>query len=215
MAIKQMLILRITSDACDVEISQIKAAAEMNGIVVDTSEEITTTQQLIDAVDRQNPYDYIYVASHGNAEGISGNDYSVAWYEFADHVCVAETINDNCIFLLACCRGGFRRVAYDMFAGCPLIEYVFGPRWNLTKSDITTAFHIFIYNMEQRKLQPDQAAKRASDGTGYDFLCFDRVEIEQTEEYQYRRDEIDVLIGHLYDSKKEEVEGESEKQATT
>ena len=69
--------------------------------------------------------------------------------------------------------------------------------------------------MEQRKLQPDQAAKRASDGTGYDFLCFDRVEIEQTEEYQCRRDEIDVLIGHLYDSTEEEVEGESEKQATT
>ena len=199
MPVKQMLILRVTSDACDVEIAQIKSAAEMHGIIVDVTDEITSTPQLADAVRRGVPYDYIYVASHGSADGLSGDNYSVSWYEFAYHVCVEETINDNCIFLLACCRGGFQRVAYDIFAGCSLIEYVFGPRWTLTKPDLTAAFHIFIYNMEQRKLQPGQAAKRASDGTGYDFLCYDRVEIEQTEECLYRRDEVEVLLQPLYD----------------
>ena len=69
-------------------------------------------------------------------------------------------------------------VALVMFDACASIDYIAGPRWTVTGQDITTGFHVFIYNMLIRKEQPGTAAHRASAATGYDFFCHDRVEID-------------------------------------
>ena len=69
-------------------------------------------------------------------------------------------------------------VAMQLFNACLKIDYVTGPRWTVTPQDITTGFHIFLYNLAIRREQPSTAASRASAGTGYDFYYYDRVELE-------------------------------------
>lgn len=80
--------------------------------------------------------------------------------------------------MLGCCRGGLKRVALQLFCACDSIDYVCGPRWTVTGADISAGFHIFIYNMVVRREQPSTAVHRASMGTGYDFFCHDRVEMQ-------------------------------------
>ena len=71
-------------------------------------------------------------------------------------------------------------VAMSMFLACSKIDYVIGPRWTVTAQDITTAFHVFLYNLAIRREQPSTAATRASAATGYDFYYYDRVEVEDS-----------------------------------
>ena len=184
---KKMLILRATSDACDVEVEQIQSIAQMLGMERPTVADIKTRDDLKKAISSGESYDYLYIAAHGDGEGFGDNNgFSLSWWDFSFDLCQTDVLGQNCVLLLACCRGGLKYVAYDIFAGCDRIEYVFGPRWTVNASDITAGFHTFIYNMEEKRLQPDQAAERASKGTGFDFLCFDRVEVEQTDEYLNR-----------------------------
>ena len=186
---KTLLILRASKDVCDVEINQIKTIAEMHGMqtivhIIDTAASIT---QLAAYGTR---FDYVYLATHANPIGFGDDGYFVEWYEFAQTICPIDVIADNAVFLLACCRGGVRQVSYDIFAGCEKTQFVCGARWKLTAPDLTAGFHAFIYNMEYRRLQPDQSAKRASKATGYDFLCYDRVEIERTKEFEDHKKQI-------------------------
>ena len=181
---KKMLILRATSDACDVEVSHIQTIAQMHQMEKPKVADISSRDELKEAISDGNSYDYIYIAAHGDCDGFGDNEgFDMSWEDFAFDLCTTDVLAQNCVLLLACCRGGFKYVAFDMFAGCDKIEYVFGPRWTLRAEDITAGFHTFIYNMESRRLQPNQAAERASNGTGYDFLCYDRVEVEQTAEF--------------------------------
>ena len=71
-------------------------------------------------------------------------------------------------------------VAMSMFFACGKIDYVVGPRWTVTAKDITTAFHVFLYNLAVRREQPSTAASRSSLATGYDFYYYDRVEAEDS-----------------------------------
>ena len=48
----------------------------------------------------------------------------------------------------------------------------------MTPHDLIVGFHVFLYNMEIRKEQPTTAAMRATNATGYEFFCYDRVEID-------------------------------------
>jgi hypothetical protein len=187
---KTLLILRASQDICEVEIKQIETVAEMHGMAtfIHTIDGPGALSKL-DTYGTQ--FDYVYLATHANPEGF-GDDgtYFVTWIEFAQVICPLDIISHNAVFLLACCRGGVREVSYDIFAGCDKTQFVCGARWKLTAADLTVGFHAFIYNMEQRRLQPDQAAKRASDATGYDFLCYDRVEIERTKEFKDHQERI-------------------------
>jgi|GEM_PF-868248 len=183
---KKMLILRATSDACNAEVIQLATIAAMLGMDEPVPVDIKTTQDLADILHSGESYDYLYIAAHGDAEGFCGDELFVSWSQFAGMLCIAPVLNPNAILLLACCRGGLKHVSYTMFASCDKIDYVFGPRWSVTASDITLGFHTFMYNMEDRRLQPDRAAERASKATDFDFLCFDRVEAELTSEYQDR-----------------------------
>jgi len=183
---KQFLLLRASHDICQVEIEHIQTVARMHGLeprvhLVDSQESLNSLEQYT------FEFDYIYLASHANPDGFGDQQFFVPWFSFAHVICPLNMFTDRAVFLLACCRGGVEKVSYDIFAGCDRIQFVCGPRWKVTAPDLTVGFHTFIYNMENRRLQPNQAAERASHATGFDFLCYDRVEIERKPEFERHR----------------------------
>ncbi len=181
---KHLLIIKASKDVCKVEVDHIRAIAGLFEMDV-VEHTIDSTESLFELAALGKRFDYVYLAAHANTEGFGDPDgYFVPWYDFSMTICPFDIINHNGVFLLACCRGGIKDVSYDIFAGCAAIEYVCGPRWKVSPPDLTLGFHTFIYNVEDRRMQPDQAAKRASAATGFDFLWYDRVEIEKSAEYQ-------------------------------
>jgi hypothetical protein len=193
---KHILLLRASSDVCQVEVDQIQTIAKMHGMepVLHT---VAGADSLARLADCHVQFDYIYLATHANPEGF-GDDgtpgYFVPWYQFAHVICPMDILTHSSVFLLACCRGGVEQVSFDILAGCDKAQFVCGPRWKLAAPDLTAGFHAFIYNMECRRLQPDQAAKRASDATGYDFLCYDRIDIERRPEFKEHQERIWGLL---------------------
>ena len=164
---KNLLIIKGARDVCDIELSQIRTIAEMFGMDV-TQHEVSSAGALNDLASFGKKFDYIYLAAHANPDGFGDpTGFSVSWFEFSTTICPLDIVNYNAVFLLACCRGGVEKVSYDIFAGCDKVEYVCGPRWKVRAPDLTAGFHTFIYNIEFRHLQPDQAAERATQATGW------------------------------------------------
>jgi hypothetical protein len=132
------------------------------------------------AVKGKKPFDYIYLCAHANMRGFGEKDGTnlTDWCDFARVLCDSNTLDQGAVLLLACCRGGLKGVAVGLFECCPKIDYVCGPRWLATGPDLTAGLHVFIYNREIRREQPSVAVKRSSDATGYDFFCYDRIELE-------------------------------------
>lgn len=142
--------------------------------------EFTTHEKFEKDVLGKKPFDYIYLAGHANPQGFGEADGSrfCSWWDFGVSLCATSILTSGSVLLLGCCRGGLRMVGLMLFQACASIDYIAGPRWTVTGQDITTGFHVFIYNMLIRKEQPGTAAGRASAATGYDFFCHDRVEID-------------------------------------
>jgi hypothetical protein len=176
---KKLLIIKAASDVCSSEIDHLKAIAGMFGIshcTMTLTDMSTFNQQLCNG----DKYDFIYLGAHANTLYFGESDGSIAipWEDLAIAFCSSDCLNYGAILLLGCCRGGLKRVALQLFCGCDNIDYVCGPRWTVTGADISAGFHVFIYNMVVRREQPSIAVHRASLGTGYDFFCHDRVEME-------------------------------------
>lgn len=178
---KKLLIIKASKDLCAAEVDHIRTIADLFGIVHETYDFIDPNAFRTAMIDR-GKYDYIYLGAHADLFGFGERDGSVVmpWEDFGLALCNAHCLNRECILLLACCRGGLRRVALTLFLSCAEIDYVCGPRWTVTGLDITAGFHVFIYNMEARHEQPSCASERASKATGYDFFCYDRVELEDS-----------------------------------
>jgi hypothetical protein len=181
---KRLLIVKACDDVCATEIDHLKNIAEMFGM----------THCLVDLVGMDefkkklcggDKYDYLYLAAHASPFdfGTADGKVSITWSDLSVALCETQCLNPEAILLLGCCRGGLRRVAETLFFNCDQIDYVCGPRWTVTSHDLTAGFHVFIYNMESRHEQPSTAVRRASGATGYDFFCYDRVEVE--DHYQY------------------------------
>lgn len=178
---KQLLIVKASSDICAAEVEHIRSIAtmfDMKNCTVD----ITSIDDFRKKICPRRKYDYIYLAAHANTASFGTSDgiINIGWIDFAGVLCETDCLNRECILLLGCCRGGLKGVSELLFMSCDKIDYVCGPRWLANKHDITTGFHVFIYNMEIRNEQPSHAAKRASDATGYDFFCYDRVEFDDS-----------------------------------
>lgn len=176
---KNLLIVKACNDLCSTEIEQIENIAKMFDMEPKTIE-VKNKQDLKTQFCGGAKYDYLYLAAHAdpNEFGSEDNSITITWSEFAEVICETQCLNQDSILLLGCCRGGLQRVADTLFNNCGQIDYVCGPRWTLFGKDITVGFHVFIYNMESRREQPSTAVKRASQATGYDFFCYDRVETE-------------------------------------
>ena len=176
---KKLLIIKATDDLCAAELDQLEAIARMFEIQP-TIYEFSTIEKFVEDLREKGTYDYIYLGAHANPYefGDSQGKIRVGWNDFGYSLCSAMCLSPECVLLLGCCRGGLRPVARMLFDSCLAIDYVCGPRWTVRPSDITVGFHVFIYNMESRKEQPSVAVSRASQATGYDFFCYDRVEME-------------------------------------
>ena len=178
---KKLLILKASRDVCAAEVDHLKTIAEMFGMVHETFD-LTHPASFQAAMVGHGKFDYIYIGAHADLSGFGESDGSTVmqWEQFALALCESQCLNRESILLLGCCRGGLRQVAMRLFSSCCEIDYVCGPRWTVTGLDITAGFHVFIYNMEARHEQPSCATERASKATGYDFFCYDRVEVEDT-----------------------------------
>ena len=102
--------------------------------------------QLEEMLKTASPYDFIYVSTHGNDEGMCNKDESldVSWIEFGLLLCENRTLSENSILMLSCCRGGLNQVAYDLFNSCPDITYVVGPRTSLAAKQMQICYSILL-----------------------------------------------------------------------
>jgi len=177
----KILIIKASCDICNNEIEHIKTIARMFSMI---PEEITLRTDMNDfqtEITGKGPFQYVYLCAHANPHFFGEADGSAihSWEDFAAAICAARCLDNEAVLLLACCRGGLKTVAETLFSNCEHIDYICGPRWTLTGPDISTGFHVFIYNMMSRREQPSTAVKRASKATGYDFFCYDRIEHEK------------------------------------
>lgn len=177
---KTMLLIK----ACGVEgekaeCENIKTQAEMYGIRV-YDECPKSNIELIALLNREIKYDYIYLSAHGNEYCFANEDSTIdiSWMRFGTELCNSMCMNDDCIVLLSCCRGGLNRVAYDLFYCCPKVAYVVGPRQSLYPHDMLIGFNILLYNIEHREIDPVVACEKIKQGTDIRFVCFDKLETE-------------------------------------
>lgn len=192
---KRLLFIKAANDICGTELENIRSVLGMLGIVhsfVDLTEPNMPADGIPDGNETPPDYitqrlkelgisfDYIYLAAHANQHnfGDADNGNTFDWDSLARAICESEIMNSESILFLGCCRGGLKRVARKLFDGCDKIDYVCGPHWKVTKHEIATAFHVFLYNMEFRGEEPSTAVSRASTSVGYRFFFHDRIEIE-------------------------------------
>ncbi|MBI4024173.1 MAG: hypothetical protein HY360_04275 [Verrucomicrobia bacterium] len=175
----RLLFVKASSDVCSAEVEHLKTVADMF-LMESEVIEFGDKDAFENTLRGKMPYDYIYLAAHANLKGFGESNGSTfcSWWDFGIALCSANCLNTGCVLLLGCCRGGLKMVGISLFDACASIDYIVGPRWTVTGQDITTGFHVFIYNMLIRKEQPGTAASRSSSATGYDFFCHDRVEID-------------------------------------
>ncbi len=193
---KRMLFIKASSDICATEVSHIEKICEM--FHIEHKEiELVSLESFVTSVKSLGKFDYLYLGAHADQFGFgeSSGEPSYFWVNFAATLCSTECLNPQSILLLGCCRGGLRMVAMKLFFGCPKIDYVLGPRWTVTPQDITTAFHVFLYNIAIRREQPSTATTRASTATGYDFYYYDRVEVEDVVYSDNKMKELSEQLG--------------------
>ncbi|WP_276373724.1 hypothetical protein [Chryseolinea sp. H1M3-3] len=210
---KRLLIIKAASDVCPTEIAHIVATCKIFKMEVDVLN-VENENELRNGLGSGTKYDYIYLCAHANHQVFGDNDeegFNLSWSDFSGIMCESGCMNYGCIFLLACCRTGLTQVAYDLFCSCAKVEFVCGPRWTLNPNDLTIAFDVFIYNMEERKEQPDEAAKRMSLATGYTFSCYDRVEVEMRPDYREWEKQQWEYVTTNYKVPDEEIEARQEK----
>ena len=178
---QRMLLVKATNDVCSTEVAHIETICDMFSICHEVLE-LTSLETFEERAKALGKFDYLYLGAHADQHGFgeASGSPGYSWDHFAITLCSADCLNPESVLLLGCCRGGLRMVAMSLFMACTKIDYVVGPRWTVTPQDITTAFHVFLYNLAIRREQPSTAATRSSSATGYDFYYYDRVEIEDS-----------------------------------
>jgi hypothetical protein len=200
--VKNLLILKAHHDICGDEIGLITHQAQFLNITV--TEEVIDTEETMQTVFEKHEaaktsFDFVYLCTHADSKGFDiemGVDKSdMTWGRFAQIMCESGVLNDETVFLLACCRGGLFKVATDMFAVCNKINFVCGAKWTLRPADLATGFVVFLYNLSFKSAEPSYAAQKATAATDYTFTCHDRSEIESHPQYENRRWELYKEIG--------------------
>ena len=174
---KKMLVIKAGEDIADAEITNVVSQLSLYEIEA-TREEINSYRDLYEVLHKGVNYDYIYLATHGceTSWGNISGTVSISWIQFAALICSSGVANPGCIFLHSCCRGGLSQVAWQMFACCEKIEFVCGPRNNVYSVDLITAFNLFLYNIEVKRIDAVRAAEKVLLATDIRLVCFDRVE---------------------------------------
>lgn len=172
-----MLVIKAGNDIADAEIANVVSQLKLYNIEA-TQNEINSYDSLYKVLHQGNTYDYIYLATHGceTSWGDISGSVSITWIQFAALICSSGVANPGAIFMHSCCRGGLSQVAWQMFACCEKIEFVCGPRNNVYSVDLITAFNLFLYNIEVKRIDPVRAAEKVLLATDIRLVCFDRVE---------------------------------------
>ncbi len=174
-----MLVLVASEDVQADEVHNITSQVKLYGIE-HRRFDVHSAKELYLALNHGGQYDYIYLATHGcdmEFGNISGT-LSVTWLQFAAMVCSSGCNNQDAIFLHSCCRGGLSQVAWQMFNCCNKIAYVCGPRNDIRPVDLVTAFNLFLYNVEVRRIDPVVAADKVLSAIDTRLVCYDRMDVE-------------------------------------
>ena len=75
-----------------------------------------------------------------------------------------------------------------MFISCPAIDFICGPTSEAYPTDLTTAFIVFLTQLERKGADQNYAAQKASNAIDRSFICFDRNVVEGQSDYQLRRE---------------------------
>jgi hypothetical protein len=192
---KRLLIAKASNDVCVSELNHVRAIAQMLGIEVCTVS-FASLAEFDATVSSLGKFNFIYLCAHASVDGFgeAGGGETITWEDFASSICSLGFLDTSALVFLACCRGGFAGIARRLFFTCGQIDYVCGPRWQARPSDLVLGFHALMYNLECRREQPTVAATRASAATGYEFFCYDRVEVEEAEQ----RSQIKLSLNDAY-----------------
>jgi len=185
---KRILIIKACGVAGeDQECKNILTQAKMYGISTDLISPTNVTE-LTAGLQNGQKYDYIYLSSHGNDQGLCNHNQTldISWFDFGVLLCSSMCMNYDCILMLSCCRGGLNQVAYDLFYCCRKIAYVVGPRQSLASHDMLICFNILLYNLTHRGLDPIVSCEKIKAGTDIRFVCFDKLEVEIETSYLLR-----------------------------
>jgi len=175
---KRILILEACGNSGETaECKGIATQAELYGIEV-ISKCVKDNNDLISTLELNGSFDYMYLSSHGNLDGFGNESGSVdmKWSDFAVNLCTYGCMEDDCILMLSCCRGGLNSVAATFFSTCDQVAYVVGPRQSLTSASMHISFGIFLYNVELRALDPIVACEKIKLATDMRFTCYDKEE---------------------------------------
>ena len=181
---KQLIVIRITSEVPDHSILDIYCHATHYGISA-SHKDVSSLEELKTALTGET-YDYIYFAGHGDETCFSDNKlFTSSWSEIGEVICKSNCLNANSIIMLYCCKGGLTTVAYQLFAECQQISFVCGAKQNMKNIDLIIGFNIFMYNIESRNIDPVISAEKATLATEIRFECFNRIDVETNPHYYY------------------------------
>lgn len=166
--------------------------------------------ELIEVLANNGKFDYIYLSSHGSDEGFGDSSGLIgfSWFDFGVHLCSSMCMNNDCIVMLSCCRGGLHQVAFDLFYCCGKISYIVGPRQSLTPYEMLISFNILLFNIEHRNIDPVVACEKIKNATDIRFVCFDRLETEVDPAYIWYIQGYNIESNEILNNAKE-VAGEA------
>lgn len=196
-----MLVLVASDDIAGDEVNNITSQVKLYGIEHKRFN-IQSPKDLYAALNSGGAYDYIYLATHGcdvEFGNVSGS-LSVTWLQFAAMVCSSGCNKQDAIFLHSCCRGGLSQVAWKMFNCCNKIAYVCGPRNDIRPVDLVTAFNLFLYNVEVRRIDPVVAADKVLSAIDTRLVCYDRLDVEGDVSYLSHCDLIEDDVSKAFEA---------------
>ena len=163
-----MLIIRCSDDVDACELGTVIELARSYRMSVHLEDFFTIDDAATFYATRpQNFYDFVYLCGHGNETGFGGSgedddrDLDMPWPLLSWLIC--DTLRDESLVFLACCKAGMNTVAYDFFIGCDLLNRVFGPNVDSEGDSILLAFHYLIYDaIVKQNTDVDRAAACAT-----------------------------------------------------
>jgi hypothetical protein len=132
---------------------------------------------------RRDPFDILYIAAHGDIDGIALEDRDkessvfLSWSELALVICEAGGLSKQSTIYLGCCDGGFKRAALTLMAACPTIHQVAGLPCKLAIRREALAFHTFVDHVH-RFSDASRISKAVSTATDHQFNVYNRHEMD-------------------------------------
>lgn len=183
---KSALIIKADTSICGDELTLVESQFRLQSIETITVS-VSSLEELEETFDKfrddDAKFDYFYLCAHGNTGEFGINDIGVPWSQLALLICTRGILSENAMVLLACCKGGFYRVACELMASCLSINAVCGVTWTVLPEDLSAGFTVFVYNIEQKRAEPRYAAEKATLATDFTFKCTTRDDLYESNAY--------------------------------